>query len=82
MLDKLYNPAKLREQAAAEWEAQHKNSKKEKTVNVDAVKVTDENGNEETISQKELNRRKLAAARKAQAEKYGEEYHEDDDDKK
>ena len=82
VLNKLYNPAKLREQAAAEWEAQHKNSKKEKTVNVDAVKVTDENGNEETISQKELNRRKLAAARKAQAEKYGEEYHEDDDDKK
>ena len=33
----------------------------------------------ETLSQKEINRRKLAAARKADAEKYGEEYHEEDD---
>lgn len=82
VLNKLYNPAVLREQAAAEWEALHGKSskKKEKSINVEAVKVTDENGNEETISQKELNRRKLAAARKAQAEKYGEEYHDDDDD--
>lgn len=80
VLNKLYNPVVLREQAAAEWEAMNGKSKKEKTVNVEAVKVVDENGNEETISQKELNRRKLAAARKAQAEKYGEEYHDDDDD--
>lgn len=79
VLNKLYNPAKLREQAEAEWNAQHKASKKEKSVEVEAVKVTDENGNEETLSQKEINRRKLAAARKAQAEKYGEEYHDDDD---
>ena len=83
-LNKLYNPIKLREQAEAEWKAQYgnqKRSKKEKSVEVEAVKVTDENGNEETVSQKELNRRRLAAARKAQAEKYGEEYHDDDDDK-
>lgn len=80
-LNKLYNPAKLREQAEAEWKAQYgsSKSKKEKSVDVEAVKVVDEDGNEETISQKELNRRKLAAARKAQAEKYGEEYHDDDD---
>ena len=78
-LNKLYNPIKLREQAEAEWKAQYKTSKKEKSVDVEAVKVTDENGNEETLSQKELNRRKLAAARKAQAEKYGEEYHDDDE---
>lgn len=83
-LNKLYDPVKLREQAEAEWNALHpsnKKSKKDKSVDVEAVKVTDENGNEETISQKELNRRRLAAARKAQAEKYGEEYHDDDDDK-
>lgn len=79
LLNKLYNPAELRKQAAAEWEAQNKASKKEKVVEAEAVKVTDENGNEETLTQKELNRRKLAAARKAQAEKYGEEYHDDDD---
>lgn len=73
-LNKLYNPLKLREQAEAEFAAKNK-----KTVNVEAVKVTDENGNEETLSQKEINRRRLAEARKAAAIKYGEEYHEDDD---
>ena len=83
LLNKLYNPQKLRAQAQAEWEAQYgkKKSKKEQKKAENAqVTVTDDNGNEETISQKELNRRKLAAARKAQAEKYGEEYHDDDDD--
>lgn len=75
LLNKLYDPAKLREQAIAEFEA-----KNAKTVNVDAVKVVNENGEEETLSQKEINRRKLAEARKADALKYGEEYHDDDDD--
>lgn len=79
VLNKLYNPLKLREQAEAEWKAQYGKPKKEKNIEVEAVKVVDENGNEETVSQKELNRRKLAAARKAQAEKYGEEYHDDDE---
>lgn len=81
-LNKLYNPLKLREQAEAEWKAQYGTSskkKEKKSLDVEAVKVVDEDGNEETISQKELNRRKLAAARKAQAEKYGEEYHDDDE---
>lgn len=79
-LNKLYNPAVLREKAAAEWEEQNKTAKKNKSIEVEAVKVTGEDGNEETLTQKEINRRKLAAARKAQAEKYGEEYHDDDDD--
>lgn len=83
VLNKVYNPAVLREKAAAEWEEQHKSekaAKKNKSIEVDAVKVVDEDGNEETLSQKEINRRKLAAARKAQAEKYGEVYHDDDND--
>ena len=81
LLNKLFNPIMLREQAEAEWKAQYGNTskKKDKSIDVDAVKVVDENGKEETVSQKELNRRKLAAARKAQAEKYGEEYHDDDE---
>lgn len=74
VLNKLVNPAKLREQAQAEIDAMNR------VVNVEAVKVVNEDGKEETLSQKELNRRKLAAARKADAEKYGEEYHEDDED--
>lgn len=75
LLNKLYDPAKLRAQAVAEFEAKH-----EKTVNVEAVKVINEDGKEEILSQKEINRRKLAEARKADALKYGEEYHDDDDD--
>ncbi len=75
LLNKLYDPAKLRERAIAEFETKH-----EKTVNVEAVKVINEDGKEETLSQKEINRRKLAEARKADALKYGEEYHDDDDD--
>ena len=75
LLNKLYDPAKLREQALAEFEA-----KNEKTVSVEAVKVINEDGKEETLSQKEINRRRLAEARKADALKYGEEYHDDDDD--
>lgn len=80
LLNKLYDPVKLREQALAEFKEASKNAAKaKKTVEVDAVKVVNEDGKEETISQKELNRRRLAEARKAQAEKYGEEYHEDGD---
>ncbi len=75
VLNKLFNPAKLREQAAAELDV------KNRVVNLDAVKVVNEDGTEETLNQKEFNRRKLAAAKKADAEKYGEEYHEDDDQK-
>lgn len=93
-LNKLYNPQKLRAQFAAEWEAAHptKKGKKKnnanKSIDIEAVSVTDEEEEndskpkaigEENLSQKEINRRRLAAARKAQAEKYGEEYHDDDD---
>lgn len=79
VLNKLYNPAKLREQAEAEYNAKNKN--KNKVIDLDAVKVVKNNdGTEEMLTQKEINRRKLAAARKADAEKYGEEYIENDDD--
>ena len=74
LLNKLFNPAKLREKAQAEIDAMNK------VVTVEAVKVIKEDGTEEILSQKEINRRKLAAARKADAEKYGEEYNEEDDD--
>ena len=83
VMQKLYSPEKLR----AEAEEKMKERKlKERQVTTTAV-VTDANTGEEktvtkteTLSQKEINRRKLAAARKADAEKYGEEYHEEDDD--
>lgn len=74
ILNKLYNPLKLKEQALAEYEL------KNKIVSVEAVKekvIDEETG--EVLTQKEINRRKLAEARKADALKYGEEYKEDDD---
>lgn len=83
VLQKLYNPAKLR----AEAEQKFKERKlKERQVTTTAVVTDAESGEEktitktETLSQKEINRKKLAAARKADAEKYGEEYNEDDED--
>lgn len=75
ILNKLYNPNKLREQALAEY------NMKNKVVTVEAVKekvIDEETG--EVLTQKEINRRKLAEARKADALKYGEEYKDDDDD--
>lgn len=79
ILNKLYSPEKLRAEAEAEYAA------KMKTINVSASKVRDADNalreyNGEQLTQKEINRRKLAEARKADALKYGEEYHDDDDE--
>lgn len=81
LLNKLYNPAKLRAEAEAEYNERIKNEAKEekkKRQAADMDAVAEYNG--EKLTQKEINRRKLAEARKADAEKYGEEYHEDEDD--
>ncbi|MCH5324541.1 MAG: YidC/Oxa1 family membrane protein insertase [Eubacterium sp.] len=82
LMQKFYNPEKLREQAEIEFKAKHPKTAK---VTTTAVVTDAETGEEktvtkeETLSQKEINRRKLAAARKADAEKYGEEYDDSDD---
>ena len=80
VLNKLYSPEKLRAQAEAEY------AEKMKRVSVEASRVRDTDNdnrvvevNGEKISQKELNRRRLAEARRQDAIKYGEEYNEDDD---
>jgi YidC/Oxa1 family membrane protein insertase len=80
VLNKLYSPEKLKAQAEAEY------AERMKTVNTQAVKVRDTDKdnsvheyNGEQLTQKEINRRKLAEARKADAIKYGEEYNENDD---
>lgn len=81
LLNKLYNPAKLRAEAEAEYnermKQEAKNEKKKRQA-ADLDAVSEYKG--EKLTQKEINRRKLAEARKADAEKYGEEYHEDEDD--
>lgn len=81
VLNKLYNPQKLRAQAEAEY------NERMKRIEIEAKKVRNSD-NDETISeymgekltQKEINRRKLAEARRQDAIKYGEEYIEDDED--
>ncbi len=81
VLNKLYDPIKLRAEAEAELKAMEKaSSKKRSKPETEIVTVLNEDGKEETLTQKEINRRKLAAARRADAELYGEEYHEDSDD--
>lgn len=76
LLNKLYNPKKLREEAIAEMEEKRKSSKKsvvKKEVIVDGEKVIEE----KVLSQKELDRQRLAAARKRDAEKYDDEVYEE-----
>lgn len=81
IMQKFFNPAKLREEAKEKM----KKNKAKVEVTATAVVTDAETGEEkvvtktESLSQKEINRRKLTAARKADAEKYGEEYIEDDD---
>lgn len=83
LLQIFYNPSKLREKAEEQFKA---NRKKQQEVTTTAVVTDADTGKEkvvtktETLSQKEINRRKLAAARKADAEKYGEEYNEEDEE--
>lgn len=81
LLNKMYNPAKLRAEAEAEYNERMKQeakAEKKKRQEADLEAVAEYKG--EKLTQKEINRRKLAEARKADAEKYGEEYHEDEDD--
>ena len=80
VLNKLYSPDKLRAQAEAEYAARMKQ------VEIEAKRVRDTDKddsiheyNGEQLSQKEINRRKLAEARRQDAIKYGEEYKDDDD---
>ena len=81
ILNKLYNPVKLRAQAEAEY------NERMKVIETQAKKVRDTDRDEsiseyngEKLTQKEINRRKLAEARRQDALKYGEEYIEDEDE--
>ena len=82
---KFWPAEKIRAEAKAKMEAAAaKTEQKAKVIEIDAEGNTTEKT--ERLSQlsqkeiKELNRRKLEAARKADAEKYGEEYIESEDD--
>ncbi len=83
-LNIFYNPQKLAEQVQSEMEAQ-KEAKRQQRIEARERLKELQNGKkeysqEENLSKKELNKRKLAEARKRSAEKYGEEYVEVTDD--
>lgn len=74
ILNKFYNPKEMAAKAKAELEER---KERERLERIEAKKLAKEQGEEvqeKVLSQKELNRQKLAAARKRDAEKYGEEY--------
>lgn len=78
VLNKYYNPKEMAEKAKAEAEARREEQRAQK---IEAKKKLKESGNgqdeevlKQALSQKEINRRKLAEARRRDAEKYGEEY--------
>lgn len=81
MLYKYMNPKELAAKAIEEDRLKHEQERKEK---IEERKKLRESGAEtdvkRALSQKEINRLKLAAARKRDAEKYGEEYAEVTDD--
>lgn len=73
-LYKYYNPAEMAAKVKAEMELKKEAERKEKIENKKKLKEGEKVEAEKALSQKELNRIKLAAARKRDAEKYGEEY--------
>lgn len=83
VLGRIYNPEKLAEQYEAERAAKKAEQKGKRTV----VRTVEEKEDgekpkvvEETVSEKEYRRRKIAEARRRMAEKYGDVYDEEDGD--
>lgn len=79
LLNKFMNPKEMAEKAKIEYEQKKEEERQRK---IEARKLAKEQGIEldEGLSQKELNKKKLAEARKRDAEKYGDEYKEVTDD--
>lgn len=83
-----YNPQKMAEKVQAEVEAEKEKKRQQRIEARERMKELQQkqNGGKKnydsdlSVSEKEENRRKLAAARKRDAEKYGEEYVEVTDD--
>ena len=85
-----YNPKKMAEKIQAEMDADKEKKRQQRVEARERLKELQNNkndgktdrydGEELSASQKEENRRKLAAARKRDAEKYGEQYVEVTDD--
>ena len=87
ILNKVMNPAEAIAKAQAEEEAARERERQERSEAKKRAKERagkepdpDEPVDEKALSQKEINRRKLAAARRRDAERYGEEYVEATDE--
>jgi YidC/Oxa1 family membrane protein insertase len=79
ILNKFYNPKEMAEKARLEMEERRERERLERIEAKKKAKATGEH-DEKGLSQKELNKKKIAEARKRMAEKYGEEYDEDQED--
>ena len=80
VMNHFWNPKEMAEKIKAEEEARKEKERKEK---IEAKKRAREQGrveDEKALSQKEINRRRLAEARRRNAEKYGDVYVEVTDD--
>ncbi len=72
VMNKYFNPQVLAAKEIAEEEAKREEERK---LRIEAKKAARESGSDDkALSQKEINKRKLAEARRRDAEKYGEEY--------
>lgn len=74
MLNKIYNPVEMAEKAKQAMEERRKKLAEERKAAKKLAKEKNSDAAQKALSQKEINRQKLAAARKRDAEKYGEEY--------
>ncbi len=74
ILNKFYNPKEMAEKARIESERRRELEKAERARRREEAKAGEAEAKRKALSQKEINRQKLAEARRRDAEKYGEVY--------
>lgn len=74
ILNKFYNPKEMAEKARIESERRKELEKAERAKRREEAKANEAEAKHKALSQKEINRQKLAEARRRDAEKYGEVY--------
>lgn len=79
VLNKIWNPKKLAEDAKIQLELNKKNKKSQSKQLQDVINIDTIEEKEKKFTQKELNKKRLAEARRLDAEKYGEDYLEVND---
>jgi len=78
LMNRIYNPREMAEKAKQET-AQRKEQERHERIEAKKLKREGiDDGSGKALSQKEMNRKKLAEARKREAEQYGESYEDED----